>query len=98
MTGKPKKHFQNGGSRVRHTARPSSDLDLVAFTFPTQRRLVGELREALSESNLPFIVDLHVWDEVPKQFHEIIRTEYMLLQEAEPQASHANRGGLEYGG
>jgi len=83
------------GSRVRHTARPNSDLDLVAFTSPAKRRLVGELREALSESNLPFVVDLHVWDEVPEKFHEIIRKEYVVLQDAESQeAIHANRGGL----
>lgn len=83
------------GSRVRHTARPNSDLDLVAFTSPTQRRSVSELREALCESNLPFVVDLHVWDEVPEKFHEIIRKEYVVLQEAEPRAIHASLRGLK---
>ena len=82
------------GSRVRHTARPNSDLDLVAFTSPNQRRSVSELREMLSESNLPFVVDLHVWDEVPEKFHEIIRKEYVVLQEAEPQAIQTNMRGL----
>ena len=73
------------GSRVRHTARPHSDLDLVVVTSPPQRRLVGELKEALSESDLPFVVDLHVWDEVPEKFHEIIRKEYVVLLEASQQ-------------
>lgn len=59
------------GSRVRHTARPHPDLDPVVFTSPAQRWSVGELKEALSESDLPFAVDLHVWDEVPERFHEI---------------------------
>jgi uncharacterized protein len=96
MTGKPKKHFQKGGSRVRHTTGPNSDLDLVAFTSPTQRRLVGKLRGALSESNLPFVVDLHVWNEIPEKFHEIIRKEYVVLQEAEPEeAIQTNHRGLE---
>ena len=71
------------GSRVKWTARPSSDLDLVAFTTPAQNPLVSELKDALAESNLPFPVDLHIWDEVPERFHKIIRDEYVVLQEAE---------------
>lgn len=69
------------GSRVKWTARPNSDLDLVTFTSPAQSPLVSELKEALAESNLPFLVDFHVWDEVPERFHEIIRKEYVVLQE-----------------
>ena len=41
---------------------------------------VAELKEALDESNLPFIVDLHVWDEIPEGFHKIIRERYRILQ------------------
>lgn len=67
------------GSRVKGTARPNSDLDLVVFTAPTQRPQVSELKDALDESNLPFRVDLHVWDEIPERFHEIIRSEYLAL-------------------
>ncbi len=69
------------GSRVKWTARPNSDLDLVAFTTPAQSSLVSELKEALGESDLPFLVDFHVWDEVPERFHEIIRKEYVILLE-----------------
>ena len=69
------------GSRVKWTARPNSDLDLVAFTTPEQQPVVSELKEALAESDLPFLVDLHVWDDVPERFHEIIRKEYVVLQE-----------------
>jgi type I restriction enzyme S subunit len=71
------------GSRAKWTARPNSDLDLVAFTTPAQSPLVSELKDALAESNLPFTVDLHVWDEIPERFHTIIRNEYVVLQEAE---------------
>ena len=69
------------GSRVKWTARPNSDLDLVAFATPKQRNLVSELKEALAESDIPFLVDLHIWDEVPERFHEIIRKEYVVFQE-----------------
>ena len=84
------------GSRVKGTARANSDLDLVAFTTPTQRPLVSELKDALTESNIPFLVDLHVWDEVPERFHEIIRKEYVVFQKAE--ASKPGRGGARDGG
>ncbi|HNP82730.1 MAG TPA: restriction endonuclease subunit S [Nitrospira sp.] len=70
------------GSRVKWTARPNSDLDLVAFTTPAQLPQVVELKDALAESNLPFPVDLHVWDDVPERFREIIRKEYVVVQEA----------------
>jgi type I restriction enzyme, S subunit len=70
------------GSRIKWTARINSDLDLVAFAPPSQRSTVSELKEALAESDLPFLVDLHIWDDVPKRFHEIIFKEYVVVQEA----------------
>lgn len=79
------------GSRVKWTARPSSDLDLVAFASPAQQPQVADLKEALAESNLPFPVDLHVWDDVPERFREIIRKEYVALQEAKQPGSGSNR-------
>jgi predicted nucleotidyltransferase len=72
------------GSRVKGTARPNSDLDLVVFTTPEQCSVVSELKDELAESSkIPFLVDLHVWDEIPERFREIIRKEYVVLQEAE---------------
>jgi len=71
------------GSRVKFTARPNSDLDLVVFTTPAQGQVVSELKDELAESDLPFLVDLHVWDEVPEKFHDIIRKEYVVVQGGE---------------
>jgi predicted nucleotidyltransferase len=68
------------GSRVNGTARTNSDLDLVVFTAPEQRHLVSDLKDELDESNIPFIVDLHVWDELPESFHEVILKKYVVLQ------------------
>jgi type I restriction enzyme, S subunit len=81
------------GSRVKWTARPNSDLDLVAFATPTQRPQVAELKDALAESNLPFPVDLHVWDDVPERFREIIRKEYVMVQEAKEPKSKTSMPG-----
>ena len=68
------------GSRVKWTSRPQSDLDLVVFATPEQRRQVGDLREAFEESNLPFRVDLFVWDDVPEAFRKQIETEHVVME------------------
>ncbi len=81
------------GSRVKWTARPNSDLDLVAFSTPAQGPQVAELKDALAESNLPFPVDLHVWDDVPERFREIIRKEYVVVQEAKQPEGGSNMAG-----
>ena len=68
------------GSRLNGNARDNSDLDIVAFTDATQQENVSLLREAFDESNLPFIVDFFVWDEVPEQFKANIKKAYMEIQ------------------
>ncbi len=67
------------GSRAKWTSRPQSDLDLVVFAAPEQRSQVAALRDAFEESDLPFRVDLFVWGEVPKSFHEKIEAEHVEL-------------------
>ncbi|MDT8447765.1 MAG: nucleotidyltransferase domain-containing protein [bacterium] len=69
------------GSRVKGTARPSSDLDLVAFAQPEQAAQVARLKEELEESNLPFRVDLFLWDEVPETFKTNIEQGHVILTE-----------------
>ena len=67
------------GSRVKWTSRPGSDLDLVVFSRPEQSARVAELREAFEESDLPFRVDLFVWDEVPERFKARIEGDHVVL-------------------
>ena len=69
------------GSRAKGTARPWSDLDLVVFAEPDRQKAVSELRDAFEESDLPFRVDLFVWDEIPDSFRENIRKEHVVLIE-----------------
>ncbi|MEO5377840.1 MAG: nucleotidyltransferase domain-containing protein [Magnetococcus sp. DMHC-6] len=71
------------GSRVKGTARPYSDLDLVLFMTPKERFLVSELKESLDESNLPFLVDLLIWDELSSKFHQNIKEKYIVVQEGQ---------------
>ncbi len=75
------------GSRVSFKARPDSDLDLVAFTTPDQKPQVSALKEAFEESDLPFRVDLLVWDEIPENFRKNIEGgEVSTLAGAEPRS------------
>ena len=50
------------------------------------------LDELAESSKIPFIVDLHVWDEIPERFREIIRKEYVVVQGGEGET------GAGYGG
>ncbi len=76
------------GSRVKGTARPASDLDLVVFTPPDRHDDVCALRQAFENSNLPFRVDLFVWDEVPEEFRNTMREEHVVVQEDGDEASN----------
>ncbi len=67
------------GSRIRWTSRPESDLDMVVFATPEQARGVSDLCEAFEESNLPFRVDLFVWDQAPESFRKQIQREHVVL-------------------
>ena len=78
------------GSRVKWTSGPKSDLDLVVFATSEQTGQVSDLREVFEESNLPFRVDLFVWDEIPEQFHKHIEAEHVVLVEREKQGVGAD--------
>lgn len=71
------------GSRVKGTAKPWSDLDLAVIAGPQQKAAVADLREAFEESDLPFRVDLFVWDEIPETFRDNIRRERIVLTSVE---------------
>jgi len=61
------------GSRVNNTAKPFSDLDLcVIGNQPLSLKLLVELREAFSESDLSFRVDIVDWANISQGFKTII--------------------------
>ena len=69
------------GSRVQETSRRYSDLDLVVFSKPEQEPQIADLRAAFGESDLPFRVDLFVWEEVSDSFRERIEAEHVVFAE-----------------
>jgi uncharacterized protein len=61
------------GSRVTGTARKASDLDLVVMTSKSLSiESKANLREAFSESDLPFKVDVVDWADTDENFRKLI--------------------------
>jgi predicted nucleotidyltransferase len=76
------------GSRVSGNCHDTSDLDLVLRNpdAPEQRQEnLAALRQAVSESNIPILVDLMDWALIPQSFRDEISRRHCLL----PLADHA---------
>jgi predicted nucleotidyltransferase len=72
------KNFYVFGSRSKGTHRPLSDLDLVCRE-PLSKLQVSEINEKFEESNLPFKVDLVLWDELDENFRKKISADLKLI-------------------
>ncbi len=69
------------GSRVRGTAKPYSDLDLAILTDrPLPLETSAALREAFTESDLPWKVDLVDWATLDESFRKIIEHDKVVVQ------------------
>jgi predicted nucleotidyltransferase len=75
------------GSRAHGTARQYSDLDLaLGWNRPLGLNLIGQIAEALSESDLPYKVDIvDLWT-VDPVFRSRIAADCIPLPGAEPEA------------
>ncbi len=68
------------GSRVKGTARPHSDLDLVVVGQERlPRDLYYRLQDAFEESSLPFRVDVLDWHRISPEFRRHIEQGYEIL-------------------
>lgn len=70
------------GSRITGTAKPHSDLDLALvgagkIDFGT----MAQLKDAFSESDLPFRVDVLDWNDIDDEFREIISQNFNVIQD-----------------
>jgi len=69
------------GSRIKGTARPFSDLDLVVVNDrPLTAQARAELNYALSESNLPIKMDLIEWARTSPDFRDVILQNHQILK------------------
>ena len=70
------------GSRVTGTAHDGSDLDLVARSpdlKPLPIDIYLELREKITNSNIPILVELWDWAKLPESFHKNIEKQFEVL-------------------
>ena len=76
------------GSRVNGQSHEASDLDLV-LRGPDLKRIssgqLTDLTEALEQSNVPILVQIHDWARLPESFHREIEQEYVVLVDEEEQ-------------
>lgn len=68
------------GSRVTGNARRYSDLDLVVIGPEPDWCLLGRLKDAFSESDLPIRVDVLDWHGVSPAFRRVINERSVLIQ------------------
>ena len=67
------------GSRLTGDAHEGSDLDLAVKDFHRKNANLSELKSLLTDSNIPFIVDIHEFDKLPKSFQDEILKNYIIL-------------------
>ena len=75
------------GSRVNGGGHDGSDLDLVVrnpVRLAQPQKHLGALREALSESNLPMLVDVLDWARLPEDFRREIERQHVLVRATRP--------------
>ena len=81
------------GSRVSGEAHEGSDLDIVLRDPANLGAEIGgwvDMQEAVQESDLPMLVDVHDWAHLPAEFHRAIERDYVVIRD--------KRKALGYGG
>lgn len=80
------------GSRVNGKASSYSDLDLVLMgKKQINWRKIEELKEAFSESTLPFMVDILDWHTLSKAFKKSIKAHSALIQKQKGERNDPRR-------
>ncbi|MDQ5922270.1 MAG: Restriction endonuclease subunit [Pseudomonadota bacterium] len=69
------------GSRYKWTSKSYSDLDLaIVGTKKLDKKVIYDLKEAFSESDLPIRVDVLDWHAISEEFRQIIEQGYEVIQ------------------
>ncbi len=73
----PQHHAKAFGSRVRHASekanlKPHADLDIALSGPPLESHQMFILRDAFSESDLPFRVDVSMVDDLPPLWRDCV--------------------------
>lgn len=68
------------GSRAKGAAREFSDLDICIMEGSPTIRQLDKLDELFEESDLPFTVDVIVWNKISKNFQDLIKNDLILFE------------------
>lgn len=71
------------GSRVGGDAHEGSDLDLAVKHFGDKNCHLSELRKILQNSNIPFLIDIFEFDNLPDSFKAGIEKKHIVIFPAE---------------
>lgn len=78
----PDREVRAFGSRVSGTVKPFSDLDLAVMgNIPLPAPILADLKDAFSESDLPFKVDIVDWAETQDNCRSTIEAAYVVVQD-----------------
>ena len=67
------------GSRLGGDSHAGSDLDLIVKSFNSKLPALYELKELIKKSNIPFLVDINEFDDLPESFKEEILKNYTVI-------------------
>lgn len=67
------------GSRINGKSHSGSDLDMTVISFNSDNKKIYELKTLLSESNIPFLTDINLFETLPETFKEEIRKNYIKI-------------------
>ncbi len=78
----PEKEVWAYGSRVKGTAKNTSDIDIVIFDSNDTEYYI--LKDALDESDIPFLIQIMRWELIPQDFKDNILEKYFVVQKTNP--------------
>ncbi len=67
------------GSRINDDFHSGSDLDLTVKDFGDDNCNIGELRNILTNSNIPFLIDISMFNDLPESFRENILKKHIVI-------------------
>lgn len=77
----PQREVWAFGSRVKGTVKAYSDLDMAVMEeTPLNTATVADLKQAFSDSDLPFKVDLVLWSETAENFRRLIESCHVVIR------------------
>ncbi len=69
------------GSRIKNEAHSGSDLDLAIINFNEEEEEYSlfDIRQAIHDSNIPFLVDIFILDTLPESFQKEINKNNIVI-------------------